>query len=301
MRLNLPRLLAIASLVVTCAASASPLSIVTTIKPLALIVNDIAGDKANVDVLLPLNASPHDYALKPSDIKKLKTADMVVWVGPELELFLEKMLLTQKNALQLTNYEGMPVMYYGDEEGHDDHDDHHGHDHSGIDGHIWLGPEQSKVIAKAILENLSQKDPKNAAEYKNNYDKFVAEVSQTQQALTDDFASIENKGYFLFHDAYGYFESAFGLSPTGHFTVDPERKPGARTLVTIRTTLQNKEAQCVFTEPQFNPSLIKSVTKGTGVKLVELDPMAQDIDLATQGYKDFLLSLGSSYLACFQH
>ncbi len=118
MRLNLPRFLAIASLVVTCAASASPLSIVTTIKPLALIVNDIAGPRANVDVLLPTNASPHDYALKPSDIKKLKTADMVVWVGPELELFLEKVLLRQKNTLQLTNYEGMPVMYYGDEEGH---------------------------------------------------------------------------------------------------------------------------------------------------------------------------------------
>ncbi|MEZ9525822.1 zinc ABC transporter substrate-binding protein ZnuA [Enterovibrio norvegicus] len=299
MRLNLPRLLAIASLVVTCAASASPLSIVTTIKPLALIVNDIAGEEANVDVLLPTNASPHDYALKPSDIKKIKTADMVVWVGPELELFLEKILLTQKNALQLTNYDGMPVMYYGEQEGHDDHD-HHGHDHAGIDGHIWLGPEQSKVIAEAVREYLARKDPQNAAEYKNNYDKFVAEISQTQQVLTDNFAAIENKGYFLFHDAYGYFESAFGLSPRGHFTVDPERKPGARTLVTIRTTLQNKEAQCVFTEPQFNPSLIKSVTKGTGVKLVELDPMAQDLDLNTQGYKDFLLSLGSSYLECFQ-
>ncbi|WP_407330855.1 zinc ABC transporter substrate-binding protein ZnuA [Enterovibrio sp. 27052020O] len=279
------------------AANASTLNIVTTIKPLGLIAHDIAGDLANVDVLLPDSASPHDYALKPSDIKKLRNADAVVWVGPELELFLEKVLNGQPNTLRLTTYDGMPVRYY-DEGGHEDHDGHD-HNHEGVDGHLWLGPEQSKVIARAIKLALSQRDPVHAADYQANYEKFVTDVTQAQTDIAKNLDVSQSKGYFLFHDAYGYFESAFGLKPTGHLTINPDRKPGARTLVSIRSALMDNQAQCVFTEPQFNPGLVNSVVKGTSAKVVTLDPMAQDMSLSNNHYVDFLNALGKSYADCF--
>ncbi|MEZ8142217.1 zinc ABC transporter substrate-binding protein [Enterovibrio norvegicus FF-162] len=284
-------------LIISMSAYASQPSIVTTIKPLGLIAHDIAGDLATVDVLLPDNASPHDYALKPSDIRKLRSADLVVWVGPEVELFLEKVLSGQPNTLRLTTYEGMPVRHYG-EDSHEKHDDH-GHRHDGIDGHIWLGPDQSKVIAKAIKNALSQRDPAHAADYQANYDKFLAEVTQAQTSIAKSLDASSSKGYFLFHDAYGYFESAFGLKPTGHLTINPDRKPGARTLVSIRSALMEDQAQCVFSEPQFNPGLVKSVVKGTQAKVVLLDPMAQDMSLADNHYVDFLNALGNSYADCF--
>ncbi|WP_150137239.1 zinc ABC transporter substrate-binding protein [Candidatus Enterovibrio altilux] len=296
MKIILVRLLVVSAMVSSFFTNALPMSILTTIKPLALIANEIAGPNARVDTLLPSSASPHDYALKPSDIKKIKIANLVVWTGPELELPLQKILSTQKNALQLTNYPEMPVRYYGEQAGHD----HHGHDHSGVDGHIWLGPEQSKVIAKAIAVYLSRIDPANAASYESNYTKFIVGVASTTKNLKVQFANNQHKGYFLFHDAYGYFEDTFGLKSKGYLTVDPARKPGAQTLVSIRTVLQNKEAQCIFTEPQFNSSIVKSVSRGTGVKLIELDPMAINLDVDKQRYKDFLMKLGNSYLDCFQ-
>ncbi|MDD1783010.1 zinc ABC transporter substrate-binding protein ZnuA [Enterovibrio sp. ZSDZ35] len=280
-------------------ASAATPNIVATIKPIALIAKDIAGDKGNVEVLLPASASPHDYALKPSDVKKISNADLVVWVGPEMEIFLKKLLNDKANALALTAVNGMPLRHYSEEGAHSDHEGHN-HSHDGIDAHIWLGPEQSKVIAKAISDALSKASPENAATYEKNYAQFVRQITAVEAQLNTALDAKNAPGYFLFHDAYGYFENTFGLTPTGHFTVNPDRKPGARTLIKIRSALEENKANCVFTEPQFNPAIVESVVKYTNTKTVELDPMAQDIDLATQGYKDFLLQLGSRYEECFK-
>lgn len=272
----------------------APVRIVTTIKPIGLIANDIANGLATVDVLLPDNASPHDYALKPSDIKTLRQADMVFWVGSEIEPFLTKLLSKQPNAVPLIRYPGMNVRHV------DAIDDNHGHSHAGLDGHIWLGPEQSKVIAKAVAVTLMKKDPKNAAIYQKNLDNFIVEVEKTQLAIQSGLNAQPVKGYVLFHDGYGYFESAFGLKPTGHITVSPERKAGARTLVAIRASLQQQQAQCVFSESQFNPAVIASMTKGTDAKVVMVDPMAKDLNLSQHRYVDFLTALANSYQRCFR-
>lgn len=279
-------------------ASAQP-NLVTTIKPLGLIANDIAGNHASVEVLLPDSASPHDYALKPSDLKKISSADAVFWVGPELELFLEKLLSDADNAVRLTSYPGMPVRYFEEgSHGHDDHD-HHDHSHDGIDGHIWLGPDQSIVIALAVKDKLSKIDPENAKAYEDNYTAFKTELEQAKLALQTRLAAFNNKGYFLFHDAYGYFEDAFKLSPLGHLTINPDRKPGAKTLVAIRGAIKEGKAQCVFSEPQFNPAMVSTLVKGTDTKVLVLDPMATDLKVGSNQYVDFLNQLGSQYLSCF--
>ncbi|EOD79043.1 Zinc ABC transporter, periplasmic-binding protein ZnuA [Grimontia indica] len=279
-------------------ASAQP-NLVTTIKPLGLIANDIAGSHANVEVLLPDSASPHDYALKPSDLKKISSADAVFWVGPELELFLEKLLSDADNAVRLTSYPGMPVRYFEEgSHGHDDHD-HHDHSHDGIDGHIWLGPDQSIVIAQAVKDKLSKIDPENAKAYEDNYTAFKAELEQVKLELQTRLSAFNNKGYFLFHDAYGYFEDAFKLSPLGHLTINPDRKPGAKTLVAIRGAIKEGKAQCVFSEPQFNPAMVSTLVKGTDTKVLVLDPMATDLKVGSNQYVDFLNQLGSQYLSCF--
>ncbi|CZF79981.1 High-affinity zinc uptake system protein ZnuA precursor [Grimontia celer] len=279
-------------------ASAQP-NLVTTIKPLGLIANDIAGNHANVEVLLPDSASPHDYALRPSDLKKISAADAVFWVGPELELFLEKLLGDADNAVRLTTYPGMPVRYFDEgAHGHDDHD-HHGHSHDGIDGHIWLGPDQSIVIAQAVKDKLVKLDPSHAKDYESNYARFKADLESAKSSLETRLSAIDNKGYFLFHDAYGYFEDAFKLNSLGHLTINPERKPGAKTLVAIRGAIKKGQAQCVFSEPQFNPAMVSTLVKGTDAKVLVLDPMATDLKVETNQYVDFLNQLGSQYLACF--
>lgn len=283
--------------------SFAQLNIVTTVKPVGLIAKDIVGDYANVDVLLPDSASPHDYALKPSDIRKLRQADRVIWVGPELELFLADMLAGAENATQLTRYPGMPLRYFAadDDHGHhDDHGDHHGHSHDGIDGHVWLGPEQSKVIAKAVYEQLVKLQPQHQAIFAANLKVFDDAVDDTVKALNQQFAQTGKHGYFLFHDGYGYFEHQFGLTPLGHLTIDPERKPGAKTLVAIRKAIQEGQAKCVFSEPQYNPAIIEALVKNSQTKVTLLDPMAKNLQVGKDSYIDFLRGLGESYSSCFR-
>ncbi|WP_150137687.1 zinc ABC transporter substrate-binding protein ZnuA [Candidatus Enterovibrio escicola] len=289
-------LLSMSLLILSSYANSSPVNIITTIKPLALIAHDIVGKNANITILLPENTSPHGYALKPSDIVKIKTADLVVWVGPELELFLDKILKSQANALQLTGYKDMPLKHFHKHES----DDHGSHHHASVDGHIWLGPKQSKVIAQAIAESMSRIDPSNEDDYQRNYQQFIVDVSRSEKDISSALSANPSKGYFLFHDAYSYFEDAFDLKPVGYFTVNTEIKPGMKTLLSIRKSLQNKEAQCIFTEPQFNPSFIESVSNGTGIKLIEIDPMAKDLNIQINSYHDFLMSLGKSYAECFR-
>ncbi|SON49240.1 zinc ABC transporter substrate-binding protein ZnuA [Vibrio tapetis] len=355
-------------------------NVLSSVKPIQLIANEITEGVTQSDVLMSTNTSPHDYALKPSDVKKLRSADLVIWVGPDLETFLQGVLVEHKGSLNLSEHESITFRKYGgcgcgnhkdsheghdhdsheghdhdsheghdhdsheghdhdSHEGHDhdsheghDHDSHEGHDHDSHEGHdhdshkadehdahegheghdhgdhshaagsrdphVWLGPKQAEQIAAVIASKLSEIDPENAAVYKDNLAKFKINLSATTAELQSSFESVKDKGYFVFHDAYGYYENYFGLNNLGHFTVSPERKPGAKTLNKIRKKLESNAAHCVFSEPQFTPAVVKSVTRGTDVNRGELDPLAIDITVQSGAYFDFLKSLGSQFETC---
>ena len=293
---------------------ADDFKVVTTIKPLNLIVSELVQGAATSDAILPPGASPHDYALRPSDVKKLNDADLVIWVGPQLETFLTKLMATNPNSFALTKQAGIDFLNYGakasddhgDHAGHDalddhgDHAGHHHHHHSGLDPHFWMGPKQTIEAANVITDTLIKHDPLHKSVYLANLSTFTSEVNQAVSELNAEIKPLSNKGYFVFHDGYGYFEHQFGLNNLGHFTVEPDRKPGAKTLIAIRESLKDKQAYCVFSEPQFSPAVVDSVTKGTEVNIGTLDPMATNVQVGKGGYVRFIKELGQSFTKCLK-
>ncbi len=278
--------------------SAKDFTVVTTVKPLNLIVQELVEGVTTSESILPPGTSPHDYALRPSDVKKIQDADLVIWVGPELERFLTKLLTGKENSLAITSSHSVDFRHYD----HDkviDHGDHK-HSHDGIDPHLWLGPKQAIQTANVITSALVKHDPLHKNEYEANLSQFTAEVEEAILALENKLKPVANHGYFVFHDGYGYFEEQFGLNNLGHFTVEPDRRPGAKTLISIRRTLQDQQASCVFSEPQFSPSVINSVINGTEVKIGTLDPMATNIAEGKGGYVQFLEELGESFSKCLK-
>ena len=293
------------------------LEVLTTIKPLGFIAAAITDGVSEPNVLLPTGASPHDFSLRPSDIRSINDADLVVWVGPELEGFMTKPLAKHPHALTLTQVPGMPLFNYVTQESHNDHDHEHeahahgdhdeghegyegheGHHHEGVDPHLWLGPTQAKVIAKAIATELGKQDPANQARYAANLAAFDAKVDARDEVIAGQMKAVNQKGYFVFHEAYGYWERHYSMSSKGHFTVSPERRPGAKTLVEIRKALEEKQARCIYAEPQFSPAVIESVARNTGAKVLLLDEVGEGVPLGPYSYLQFMQQLADAFAQC---
>ncbi len=270
-------------------------SILTSIKPIQMITHELTLGVTDPEVLLSANASPHDYALRPSDVKTIRNSDLVIWFGKGLEPFLEKVLSQQENVLTISEIPQLKLRAYG-LEGH--HHDHDGHDHGQYDPHFWLGVEQAGQVAEVITQKLIEMDVVNKAIYDKNLANFLTALEQTDSDITNQLSSVKDKPYYVFHEAYDYFEKHYGMNNIGHFTVSPDRKPGAKTLITIRKALAANEAKCVFSEPQFQPAVIESVVRGSDAKIGVLDPLGTDIPVSKGSYFVFLHDMGDSFYNC---
>ncbi|KAB1767863.1 zinc ABC transporter substrate-binding protein ZnuA, partial [Klebsiella pneumoniae] len=196
--------------------------------------------------------------------------------------------------------------------GADDDDDHHGHDHGAAekgDGdhhhgiynmHLWLSPEIARLSAVAIHDKLLELMPQSRAKLDSNLQQFETALAATDKQVSNELAPLKGKGYFVFHDAYGYFEKHYGLTSLGHFTVNPEIQPGAQRLHEIRTQLVEQKATCVFAEPQFRPAVIEAVARGTSVRMGTLDPLGTGITLGKTSYPQFLTQLANQYSSCLK-
>ncbi len=286
-------------------------AVVTSMKPLGFIAAAIADGVTETQVLLPDGASEHDYSLRPSDVKRLQNADLVVWIGPEMEAFMDKSTqsIAANKKVTIAELDGVkPLLITGA----DDDDDHHGHGHGAAekgDGdhhhgiynmHLWLSPEIARLSAVAIHDKLLELMPQSRAKLDSNLQQFETALAATDKQVSNELAPLKGKGYFVFHDAYGYFEKHYGLTSLGHFTVNPEIQPGAQRLHEIRTQLVEQKATCVFAEPQFRPAVIEAVARGTSVRMGTLDPLGTGITLGKTRYPQFLTQLAKQYSSCLK-
>ncbi|MCT8779445.1 zinc ABC transporter substrate-binding protein ZnuA [Glaesserella parasuis] len=308
------------SLALLGATAVTNADVLTTVKPLGFIANAITDGVTETKVLLPTSASPHDYSLKPSDVEQLQSAQLVVWIGEEMETFLEKSIekLPKEKVLTLEDVPAIKeLVEHSGEEKEDKHDHkhdhkhehkhshnhaHHDHSHDGHshdeDWHIWLSPKASEHIAEQIAERLSQQLPEQKAKIAENLANFKATLATKNSEIAKQLEPVKSKGYYTFHDAYGYFEDAYGLKSLGSFTINPTVAPGAKTLNAIKKSIAQKKAQCLFAEPQFTPKVIESLSKGTSAKVGQLDPLGAKIDLSKNAYPEFLQSLADQFGGC---
>ncbi|MDP8859487.1 zinc ABC transporter substrate-binding protein ZnuA [Serratia marcescens] len=307
----LQRTLLASALLMAGPLSSASAAVVTSIRPLGFIAAAIADGVTPTEVLLPDGASPHDFALRPSDIQRLRSADLVLWVGPDMEAFLTKALvpISATRKLAISELPAVkPLLMKGEEdddhehagEAHNHADDDHGHHHGEYNMHVWPSPEIAKVTAIAIHDRLLELMPQNKDKLDANLRQFENLLTQTDKNVGNMLTPVQGKGYFVFHDAYGYFEKHYGLSPLGHFTVNPEIQPGAQRLHQIRTQLVEQKAVCVFAEPQFRPAVINAVAKGTKVRSGTLDPLGTGIALEKDSYGKFLTQLSNQYVSCLK-
>ncbi|UAW98481.1 zinc ABC transporter substrate-binding protein ZnuA [Halopseudomonas nanhaiensis] len=314
-------------LTLAVAARADEPRVLTTIKPLQLIAAAVLDGVAEPQLLLPVGASPHSYALRPSERRALDEAQRTYWVGPELELFLEHLLESRDTDMALMHAKGIKLRPVdpeaADEHAHDSHDhgqrehaehghdehkvEHHGHadehehHHSGThDAHIWLSPDNAIAIAHVMAADLASLFPAHGERLNDNAQRFESQVTELDARLQRRFEPLGDKPYFVFHDGYGYLEDHYGIRARGIFSLSHEVQPGAQHVAQLREQLQQAGSSCVFSEPQFTPRLIESLTAGLDVRTGELDPLGGSAPVSAQGYVEFVESLGGTLAECLE-
>ena len=306
--------------------------VVTSIKPIHSLISYVMDGVGTPGLLVDGSSSPHTFQLKPSHATMLQEADIVFWIGEDLESFLETPLESiAKDAKQVTLMESENIEMlkfreknvfddhddHGDEHGdhdehgdeHDEHDEHEehgdehdehahhdGHNHGEFDIHFWLDPEIAKTIVQIAAKEMSEIDPANASKYEANASKALNELDQ----LINDTRDKVNKDatYVVFHDAYQYFEQRFGIEVIGALTVNPEVLPGAKQLAEIREVIEHEGVNCLFSEPQFNPSIAETIASDTDVKAAVLDPLGAELEPGKDLYFDLISDMASSFESC---
>ena len=280
------------------------INVVASVKPVHSLVSGVMEGIGRPDLIVKGAASPHTYSLRPSQARQLEDADLVFWMGHELESFLEQPLeaiATKAHIVELIDSSKLKKikMREGgmfDAHAHDDHDEHEGHGE--FDVHVWLDPENAKVLVNEIKLALIELDPVNASKYESNSNKMNMKLDQLIDEVSNKLESDKGKGYVVFHDAYQYFEQRFGMSAVGSITVSPEVVPGANRIRELKNKINELNAHCVFSEPQFEPKLVSTVVEGTQANTGVLDPLGASINDGPELYFTLIRNMADSLHEC---
>ena len=312
-------------------------NVVTTIKPLHSLISSVMEGVGKPSLIIEGTNNPHTFVFKPSHAEMIENADIVFWIGEDLEAFMEKPLESlAKNAktisfmdlasIEKLKFREQNIFDDHDDHGHDDHDDHghkdddhddhddhDGHDdeHDGHDDHAGhhVGHNHGEFDAHIWL------DPANAKEMvleishelseldPSNKSKYEDNASKTIVALDKLIEEVDKSlskdiSYIVFHDAYQYFEKRFGVIPAGALTLNPDVLPGAKQIADIQDVINDKGIKCIFSEPQYNPKIIETLGNDMNISTGVMDPLGAYIDAGPSMYSDLINQIANSIKDC---
>lgn len=289
---------------------AQDLTVVVSIKPIHSLVAGVMGDTGKPVLLLKGAASPHTYQMRPSEARSLNQAKLIVWIGENMETFLHRAIENLGSGATVVTVHETPRMRLlknreggiWEEDDHDephvDEDEDHGHEHGEYNMHLWLEPENARRIVDVVADMLIRVDPGRAPAYRANAEAMRKRITAMDSSLRERLSPVRGRAFVVFHDAYQYFERAYGLEGKGAVAVDPARAPSAKRLVELRAALSEHGIRCVFTEPQFEPDLVRTLVEGTEVKTAVLDPIGADIRPGPDAWFEVMRGLGDSISGC---
>jgi zinc transport system substrate-binding protein len=303
------------ALLLCTTANAEP-KVVATIMPIHSLVAGVMQGVGKPGLIVRGVASPHNYQLRPSDAAKIEDAGVVFWIGESFETFLEKPLaVLGQNARIVTLMRAKGVRLLRNRKGSiwDNGDHNHDrqekkyaeqqneHERQQFDAHVWLDPGNARAIVDLVMAELSAVDPVNALTYKSNGARLKHRIEMLDHELAKRLRPVRDKPYAVFHDAYQYLEKYYGLNAVGSISVSPGRNPSARHLIALRTKIKALKVHCVFSEPQFEPALLKTITEGSDARRGVLDPIGSGFKPGPDAYFDMMNANVSAIVDCLSY
>lgn len=283
-------------------------NIVTSIKPVHMLVQSVLGETGKATLLIPGHISPHHFAMKPSHMKQIHQADIIFYIDDHFETSLINAIYTASNTtitVSLMDNENLTLYPMKGKHSHhpDEHDENEEGEHhdkpagNTIDPHVWLSPDNAISMLQQIETVLSSYDPKQKETYRHNTQQAIEKISQINERISQRLKHLKQAAFAVFHNAYQYFERHYHLHNVGAITLNPSLSSSVKHLQSIRQTLKKSGARCVFSEPQFSDRLINTVTEGLEIQIATLDPLGATLP-DNASYPMLLAALTDHMLAC---
>lgn len=274
---------------VSASATAKPLRIMASIKPLALMVEAVAGEHASVNILVKPGQTPHDFAFKVSDRQKLSQADLLVWVGADLEPYLSALASGQASLSMAYVLDSLLQQSESDFHGHREHqhtpdddlhpseiEDHSAHSHG--DQHFWLNPDYGVAMIRALAEQLSALDPAHQQDYRHNAEKVIEQLEALVAPRRENSVA-GSRQYAVVHRAYDHFLTYFEYPEPLVLTPVPEISPGARQLWRVGQKLQ--PGDCLLVESSSPARWVDTFSQRNKLTLKQVDIMGYEEGVST--------------------
>ncbi|MDX2205082.1 MAG: zinc ABC transporter substrate-binding protein [Hyphomicrobiaceae bacterium] len=288
-------------------AAAEPPRVVVTIKPIHALVADVMTGVATPELLVGGQASPHAYALKPSQSRALYEADVFFRVSDRVDPFASKIAaalprsvatITLLEAPELVRLARRKDADFADH-AHEEADGHgHAHDEGTVDGHIWLDPRNARAIAQRIATVLGKRFPPLAQQFERNRAALDVRLVALDAELAAATEPIRGVPFAVYHDAYQYFEKRYGLTAVGSLIVSPDVPVSGKRLGDVRRQVARLKVACVFGEPQSDPRLLRSVVEGTPARTGTLDAEGLALEPGPGLYFNLMRGLARDLRAC---
>jgi len=282
--------------------------VLAAIYPVQFLAQQVAGDRALVDSLTPSGAEPHDLEIAPAQVRRIGTADVLVFVSG-FQPAVDEAIAASGGSAQVVDATSVLGLELDHDDDHDeDHDDdeshpgldhHDGHDHDG-DPHFWLDPTLLAALAQPLAEALSAVDPGGAATFAANAERIASELAELDAEYTARLSTCERREIVVGHEAYGYLAERYGLTQVGLSGIDPESEPSPARLREIRAAIAEHEVTTIFTETLVNPKAAEVLAKDLGLATALLDPVEAQVDPEAD-YRDVMranLEALSTALGC---
>jgi zinc transport system substrate-binding protein len=285
----------------TIGPAVAGIGVVVTIKPVHALVAAIMHGVAEPRLLVRGSASPHTYALVPSDVEAIEKASIFVRVSPAIEPFTAKIITALPTNVRVVSVMDAPGLKLFATRRGPLFDSAHGSStdaSGGIDPHAWLDPANASAMVAYIANVLARSDPANAAAYRTNAMALQARLGALAIELDSALGPVANRPYVVFHDGMQYFERRFGLNAIGSIFTSPEIPPSAKRLIALRNKISVAGAVCAFAEPRFNMALVTTVIENTGLRVGTLDPEAITISPGPELYFTLMRSLAADLTRC---
>lgn len=286
-------------------AAAEVPKVVTDIPPVQSLVAQVMGDLGEPALLLDRGANAHSYQMKPSQARALQGADLLVWIGPEMTPWLERAAAASgpKANLSLLHAQGTHHQDFAPGAEDDDDDDHDheeaGHHHEGLDPHAWLDPDNAQAWLTTIAQELSALDPDHGPTYTANAEAARARIAAMDTTIKSELAPVAQRPFVVFHAAYGYFATHYGLHVAGALSLGDAADPGAAHLAELRADLVQNAVVCAFPEANHDARPIDRLIEGTGVRTGgALDPEGSQLTPGAGLYQDLIEGLSNTIRTC---